>query len=165
MKCLRLCFLGSIYKYTYKYIFLQHITKESRRVGGTLMCSHRYFTRQLFVFHIFCLRLSSHKWIPATKFGQACDCGFSFLVVLSPQASVGPFEDSLNHLNHRNSCCTKKCLKKTVGSVHRALSLNCVLQCYRSLSRLPVSSNSPTMQNGTSQSNTATTLGPTNKVE
>ncbi|KAM8737270.1 uncharacterized protein AB9X84_022402 isoform 2-T2 [Acanthopagrus schlegelii] len=32
-----------------------------------------------------------------------------------------------------------------------------------SLSRLPASSNSPTMQNGTSQSNTATTLGPTNK--
>ncbi|XP_076604028.1 uncharacterized protein LOC143331234 [Chaetodon auriga] len=33
----------------------------------------------------------------------------------------------------------------------------------RSLSRLPASSDSPAMQNGTSQSNTALTLGPTNK--
>ncbi|GAA6213780.1 cytospin-A-like [Lates japonicus] len=33
----------------------------------------------------------------------------------------------------------------------------------RSLSRLPASSDSLTMQNGTSQSNTATTIGPTNK--
>ncbi|KAM9341256.1 CD109 antigen [Symphorus nematophorus] len=33
----------------------------------------------------------------------------------------------------------------------------------RSLSRLPAASDSPTLQNGTSQSNTASTLGPTNK--
>lgn len=54
--------------------------------------------------------------------------------------------------------------QKQLVLVYRVSSPDCVLECYRSLSRLPASSDSPAVQNGTSQSDPASTVGPASKV-